>query len=153
MEKMCVESKEVRKIVDEQLNIHHNMLKDLLNLHFKAVDDSFKNVDERFKGLNERLDKINGRVGKSEESIKVIQGHEPIRANTCPFRDDVKVLKEEFLRDVTITEYLKEQELIKQEQEREKEKRREARERKTRMIISIVGALVTVATFLINYFL
>ena len=73
MEKMCVESKEVRKIVDEQVNIHHNMLKDLLNLHFKAVDDSFKNVDERVKGLNERLDKINGRVGKSEESIKTIQ--------------------------------------------------------------------------------
>ncbi len=146
MEKMCIESKEVRQIVDEQLNIHHRTLEKLLDLHFKRVD-------EKFQAVNDRLDKINGRVGKSEESIKTIQGHEPVRANTCPYRDDVKVLKEEFLRDVTITEYLKEQEIINQEQEREKEKRREARERKTRMIISVVGALVTVATFLINYFL
>jgi hypothetical protein len=146
MEKMCVESKEVRQIVDEQLNIHHRTLEKLLDLHFKRVD-------EKFQAVNDRLDKINGRVGKSEQAIKIIEGHEPIRANTCPFKDDVKVLKDEFLRDVTITEYLKEQESIKQEQEKIKEKRREARERKTRTLVSVVGAIVTIATFLINYFL
>lgn len=143
---MCLDPNQLHMIVEQHLEKHHESLEKLINLRFKHVESTLE-------GVNLRLDKINGRVGKSEDLIRDIQYLDKARETTCPWKSDIKVLKEDFLRDITITEFLKEQEIEKQKIEDAKEKRSIARERKTRTIVAIVGSIVTVATFLINYFL
>ena len=110
----------------------------------KYMDAQFGALKESIAGVNKQLEKINGRVGRHDDQIAGLKGHYLSRRDECPFREDIETLSDSFLKDTGLAEYIKQQ-----DHKREKEMERKHRSLKT--TIAIMGFIITLATFFINY--
>lgn len=112
----------------------------------KYMDAQFGALKESIEGVNKQLEKINGRVGRHDDQIAGLTGHYLSRRDECPFREDIQTLSDSFLKDTGLTEYIEQQ-----DNKREKEMERKHQSLKT--AIAVMGLVITIVTFLINYLL
>ena len=108
------------------------------------IESKIDGIDDNIREIKGTLEKINGRIGRSEETVKMLQNEVKDHSNNCIYREDIMMLKSEFAANKTVREFIV-------QQSKSNEEKDQQRNRWTVVLIAGISLIFTIATFVIYF--